>query len=696
MITIPNYIIKKELGKSSMEATYLAENTVLNHNVFLRVIHPDNAKNDAFRHHFLTIGERLIRWEHPHIVKIYDVGITDDNIFYISMEYLEKENLRKKISQKNTSVASVLKITKDVGEALSYIHNQGFIHGNLKPDNIFFNHEGITKLLDNGCTELKSASSDLALQGNLHYMSPEQAAMTKLDQRADIYSLGLIIYEMLVGEKAFYANTTADAISQHTMHSHPDLPDKYSYLQPVLDKALAKSPYDRYTTIEDMLQALEVSVDTFHISQIDNQVEIEHTKTEAFNKGIYVKHQSVYVENQSVYVSHQDKSQKPWLFRGLLAGFLVLLTLLAFLFNHIITIDSFNKKPIISEHTDKNFVTTAAFSSPPNETHVNPVSFIEKNEKIETHDRNKKVNKGSEERLSSGDIGIHDRNKKSAESTLEKKSHIPTSKVLINTFSAKNKETLKANIKITSKETNEVIVDGKNIAPRQFELEVGEYALRVTHKGYVSQSKLLKITDIPHNEVAFNLKEKALLIGRLKVRAVSKKNATALHAIYEVRGINSTYYNKKKKRKSAYFKLPVGKYELSVRYKDKTIKKRITIKKDKTINKKLTFNLSNEKIDKKPTKTKLPKKITTLGYIHISAKLAHEKGRHLPADFFLYHNQKMVKKALGRKSIRFKVPTGKYVIKVMYKGVSSQAKAVVEKGDIIEQTFIYDNIPTLN
>ncbi len=708
MIKIPNYIIKKKLEVSRMATAYLAENTALNHDVFLRVIHPYNVKNNEFRQHFLAVGKRLSHWEHPHLVKIYDVGITDDNIFYSSMEYLEKENLRKKISQKNISVASVLKIISEVGEALSYIHNQGFIHGNLKLDNILFDHEGTTKLLDNGCTELKNAAGDLVLQGNLHYMSPEQVTMTKLDQRTDIYSLGLIVYEMLIGEKAFYADTTAEAIYQHTMLAPPDLPAKYNHLQPVLDKALAKSPHDRYTTIEDMLQALDISVDTFNINKIDNQVEIEYTKKEKeFNGGVYIKHQSVYVENQSVYVSHhvkQEKQKKTGLLRGLLAGFLVLLTLLAFLFNNMITIDSSNKKQLILENS---------YLKPHNQTYVNSVSFTEKNERIENHDRNTTTNKANEkiedtdvnsvsfikefEKIESRDRNkknneinsIEKHNKNSGESTLEKKAPpniIPTSNVLINIFSKKDKKTLKANIKITSKETNKVIVNEKSTAPHKFELEVGEYELRVEHKGYVTQSKKLKINDIDRSAIILHLEEKAIFMGKLKVQAVSKKNSRSLRATYEVHSVDNKNYHKKKERKTAYFKLPVGKYNLLVSYKDKTIKKQITIKPNKTIYRKIAFNLPREKSEKK---------IIALGHIYISAKLDHETGKNLPADFFLYHNQKMVKKALKKNNVRFKVPTGKYVIKVIYKGVSSQANAVVEKGDIIEQTFIYDGIPTL-
>lgn len=688
MIKIPNYIIKQELEKSSIATSYLAENTVLNHNVFLRVIHPDNVENNEFRQHFLAVGKRLSHWEHPHIVKIYDVGVTDDNIFYSSMEYLEKASLRKKIAQKNTSVAFLLKIIRDVGEALSYIHNQGFIHGNLKLDTILFDHEGTTKLLDNGCAELKNTSGDLALQGNLHYMSPEQATMTKLDQRADIYSLGLIVYEMLVGEKAFYADTTAEAIYQHTMLAPPDLPAEYSYLQPILDKALAKSPHDRYTTVEDMLQALEVSVDTFNINRINNQVEIEYTKEETeFNKGIYVKYQSVYVENQSIYVSHrskQEKLKKSWLLGGILTGFLVLLTLLVLLFNNIVTVDTVNNHQFISGDLEKKENDTAIplFSRGYNETYINPVSFIEKNEKTGNNDRNKKTKKISEEKIVST-------------KEYDKKSIVPTSKVLINIFSKKDKKTLKANIKIISKEASNLIFDEKNIESHKFELEVGEYELRVKRKGYATQSKSLKIKDINHDEIAVFLEKNAILMGKLKVHAVSKKSAKSLRATYEVRGIGNTYYSKKKKRKSAYFKLPVGKYNLSVGYKDKIIKKHITIKQNKTINEKIAFSLPKDKTEKKPKKTNPSEKITALGYIHISAKLDYETGKNLPADFFLYRNQKMVKKALKKNSVRFKVPTGKYVIKVIYKGVSSQARAVVEKGDIIEQTFIYDGIPTL-
>lgn len=210
----------------------------------------------------------------------------------------------------------------------------------------------------------------------------------------------------------------------------------------------------------------------------------------------------------------------------------------------------------------------------------------------------------------------------------------------------------------------------------------------------------MTITDSPHVDVTFNLKP-IILIGRLSVTAISKKVGKTLPTTYEVKGINNNYYKQQKMRKTARFKLPTGRYHLLVSYKDKVIKEKIIIQKDITLKKKVVFVLPS---DKKKTRIIPPNnkqdnnkdnKNRILSQIYVTAKLGNEQGRNLRADFFLYQNKKIIKKFIARKMPQFKVPPGKYIIKVMYKGVSSQAKAVLKKDEVIEQTFIYERVPDL-
>lgn len=675
MIQIPNYTIKNELCKHDTATTYLAEHTESSSpNLFvLKVIHTESARSDAFRSCFLTVGKQLMALEHPHLVKVYDSGITDDNLCYITMEYLAQGSFSEKKLQEPRPIASILTIIENIGSALSYIHNQNVIHGNLKPENILLSSNGV-KLTDAGYTELQEVSGDLALlQENFHYMSPEQVTMSKLDQRSDIYSLGLILYEMLVGEKAFSATTTTEAIYQHTMLAPPDLPTKYSYLQSVLDKALTKSPDGRYKTVKEMLQALEISVDAFNINQLVHQI---HIKAATDN-------------------SPTSSPKRSWTKRGILIGLVFVVGLVSLVF-------------ALSSKGKRQAVTTESAS----------LIAIKKEEITNAEDKTKNTNDENHESNNDLDVIIPHA--------------VPTSKISIDILAATDKKPLKASIVIISKDAGEIIVDGKNLGRSEFDLEAGEYKVQVKNKGYYSQSKRLKITDTPHDNVIFNL-EKIILTGQLKVWAINKQDTKPLQATYEVRGINNNYHKKQKKRQSSNFKLPLGQYDLIVSYKAKTIKKRITIKQNETLNKKIIFTLPKEKPkpvrtskpEKKPSenekdemvenekkpnkKSKLPikeaKKTTNnstnhhgdnqLSRIYMTAKLGSDQGRRLSADFFLYQNQKLVKKALKKREIQFNVPSGKYIIKVTYKGVSSQASAIIEKGEIIDQVFVYDNIPSL-
>ncbi|MGB1257061.1 MAG: serine/threonine-protein kinase [Thiolinea sp.] len=253
---IPNYKIEQKLGQGGMATVYLATEVLLNRKVALKIMSPELSGNKGFREGFRREGQTIAQLKHQNIVGIYSIGSSND-IYYMSMEYLSGGSLKEKLSEKKLSFDEAMSILQAVGSGLAHAHSHGFIHRDIKPANILFNEHNVAVLTDFGIAKLQDTASDLTRMGytagTAQYMSPEQATTTKIDQRSDIYCLGLVLYEMLTGEKAVYAETDIQAINFHVNAPPPSLPPKYLYLQPILDKALAKRPEDRFSSVQEFL-----------------------------------------------------------------------------------------------------------------------------------------------------------------------------------------------------------------------------------------------------------------------------------------------------------------------------------------------------------------------------------------------------------------------------------------------------------
>ena len=260
MIEIPNFTIKKELGRGGMATVYLAVQDMLNRDVALKVLLPDMMKNENLRKNFLSEGNIIARLEHPNIIRIYDIGISDDTTFFMTMEYLSGGSLKDKLAKGSLPYSQSLKILSEISEGLTYAHSEGYIHRDIKPGNILFRANDDAVVTDFGIAKLQNTSGELTqmgfTMGTVQYMSPEQATTSDLDYRSDIYSLGLVFYEMLTGEKAFKADTNIQAIHQHTSVPPPKLPEEYAHLQSVIDKVLAKSPDTRYQSAKEFVEAI--------------------------------------------------------------------------------------------------------------------------------------------------------------------------------------------------------------------------------------------------------------------------------------------------------------------------------------------------------------------------------------------------------------------------------------------------------
>ena len=258
MIEITGYKLIKELGKGGMATVYLAIHELLDREVALKV-HKFGASDPAFRDSFVKEGQVVAKLEHPHIVKIYDIG-TEDHRFYMAMEYIKEGTLKDKLNQSVLSTDEILAVIDQTAQALFYAHEKGYIHRDIKPANILFRKKNDVVLADFGIAKLQGTESDLTqigyLSGTPSYMSPEQSMGGEVDARTDQYSLGVVLYEMLTGRKPFQGDNTMAVTYKHAHEEVPKLPLAYSGIQSVLDKALAKDKEDRYVDVMSFSQAL--------------------------------------------------------------------------------------------------------------------------------------------------------------------------------------------------------------------------------------------------------------------------------------------------------------------------------------------------------------------------------------------------------------------------------------------------------
>ncbi len=258
MITIPNYEIGKLAGRGGVAEVYLARHKLLDRTVAIKLISPANA-DDLADKRFLKEAKVVAGLRHPNIVSIYDVGVYE-NKYYIIMEYLEGGDLKQNI-KRSLSVPQILKIMRQIASALAHAHDRGFVHRDIKSQNIMFRGDGTAVLTDFGIVKDLSTDSGYTMDGTSigtpHYMSPEQVQGTgEVDWRTDLYSLGATLYEMLTGTVPYNADSPVAVALKHIKDPVPELPEAFAEFQPLIDKLMAKKPGDRFQSAHELLHAL--------------------------------------------------------------------------------------------------------------------------------------------------------------------------------------------------------------------------------------------------------------------------------------------------------------------------------------------------------------------------------------------------------------------------------------------------------
>ncbi len=258
-IEIPGYKIIKTLGVGGQATVYLAIQEGFDREVALKVMSPALAADPSFGERFIREAKIVAKLRHPNIVTVYDVG-EHDGFFYLAMEYMPGIELRKRVAA-NIKAKDALIIIAKISRALDYAHQKGYIHRDVKSDNILFRDDDEPILTDFGIAKASNSSTQMTQQGKLigtpQYMSPEQCRGRKLDGRSDIYSLGVILFEMLTQAVPYDGEDSVAVCLMHVTKPIPKLPVRLQHYQWLLDRMLAKKMEDRFATGTELAIEIE-------------------------------------------------------------------------------------------------------------------------------------------------------------------------------------------------------------------------------------------------------------------------------------------------------------------------------------------------------------------------------------------------------------------------------------------------------
>ena len=279
--TLGPYRIINQVGQGGMATVYKAYQPSMDRNVAIKVLPRQLAESKEFAARFQQEARIIARLEHPHILPVFDYG-ESDGVTYFVMRYLEAGTLKTRMEAGPLSLKEIDRLFTQLAEALEYAHSHGVIHRDLKPANALVDEQGNLFLTDFGIAKLlESASPRLtqtdAIMGTPAYISPEQARAQTVDKRSDIYSMGIILYEMVTGSVPFVADTPLAVILKHVSDPlplpsliKPDIPES---IERVILKALAKEPADRYATATEFLTAWKRALE-----EIDTIVRVPETR----------------------------------------------------------------------------------------------------------------------------------------------------------------------------------------------------------------------------------------------------------------------------------------------------------------------------------------------------------------------------------------------------------------------------------
>lgn len=258
-IEIPGYKIIKTLGVGGQATVYLAIQQGFDREVALKIMSPALAADPTFGERFIREAKIVAKLSHARIVTVYDVG-ESGSFYYLAMEYMRGEELKTQIA-KGIKVKDTLVIIAKIAQVLHFAHKKGYVHRDVKSENILFDDNQQPVLTDFGIAKASNSSTQMTQTGKLigtpEYMSPEQCRGRKLDGRSDLYSLGIILYEMMTRKVPFTGQDSVSVCIQHVTKPIPHLPTRHSHFQWLIDSLLAKNPDDRFQTGQELANAIK-------------------------------------------------------------------------------------------------------------------------------------------------------------------------------------------------------------------------------------------------------------------------------------------------------------------------------------------------------------------------------------------------------------------------------------------------------
>jgi serine/threonine-protein kinase len=282
------YEILERLGGGGMALVYKAKDSLLNRIVTIKVLRDEYTDDEDFVRRFRQEAQAVASLSHPNIVNIYDVGYCDGS-HYLVMEYVEGQNLKEIIKLKAPfSIEEAAEITKQICDGLEHAHDNKIIHRDIKPHNILITRGGKVKVADFGLARAVTTATvthTKTVLGSVHYFSPEQAKGEITDEKSDIYSLGVVLYEMLTGQVPFGGGESPISVALKHIKSEPESLRKLNpavpqSLEAVVRRAMAKDAHRRYENISQMKQDLVMALTRryFADSDPDEQLDFEKTK----------------------------------------------------------------------------------------------------------------------------------------------------------------------------------------------------------------------------------------------------------------------------------------------------------------------------------------------------------------------------------------------------------------------------------
>ncbi len=321
------YEIESVIGEGGMAVVYKAFCHRLNRFVAIKVLRDEFAEDEEFRRRFLAESHAIAMLSHPNIVAVYDVS-SCDGVEYIVMELIDGITLRQYLKKRGAiSWKEAVHFAKQIAKALSHAHQRGIVHRDIKPQNIMLLRDGTIKVADFGIAALEDERQDSnEAIGSIHYIAPEQARGNDPDARSDIYSLGVVMYEMLAGVKPFTGDSINEIAAKHLeppvpiSEYTPDVPEE---LERIVEKAMDPDIEERYQSADKLYDALEAFT----------RRQMRKPRQPRYENPAVVPVRSISELSKDKYAERKKRSSRVAFATGTLGAMLVVIGLFAFLWN---------------------------------------------------------------------------------------------------------------------------------------------------------------------------------------------------------------------------------------------------------------------------------------------------------------------------------------------------------------------------